>query len=188
MSFAYIQEAWGAPPGEGKKKRRPPTPEQFDQMDDRYLYTRRQPKERTYKPAMIEESRGNVYDVTPDDLYGPQGMRSGSPSTFMDYDDFYKSDFQYTSAVDDGGDAFTPLPQTQHLPPRQEAMIQAPQRISVLPQEQLRESFANDSHGASSMNACTREQMYLELVLYTVTGIFLILILEQFLQLGSKMP
>lgn len=176
MSFAYIQEAW-APPGASneKKKRRPPsTPEHFDQMDDKYLYTKRQPKA-NYRPAMIEESRGNVYDVTPQDI---NDLRPSN--NFMDYDDFYKSDFQYTSSIDDSQNIFEPI-----QAPRQEAPppLPMPRQEAMTPVSNLREPFMNNGYASTNM---TREQMYLELVLYTVTGIFLILILEQFLQLGSK--
>ena len=162
MSFAYIQEAWAGGQGGGKKKKRNTT-EQFDDIADRYMYTNKQPKERTttYRPTVIEQSKGAVYDVTADDAYTGQ-------LSFMDYDDFFKSDFQYTSLVDE------PPPRQEYEPPQP--------RVSVLPEVQhVREPFMN--HASPRV---TTEQMYIELVLYTLTGFFLILILEQFLQLGSK--
>jgi hypothetical protein len=169
MSFAYINEAWGLTPDPRRKKR------QADESipdQDRFAFASRIPKERipTIKVANIDSSKSNaIYDVTPAD----------TTSSFLEYDDFYKSDFQYTSNV------------TQEAPIQLQVPLPAPtQQQRIAYEEQMpvpaREHFAERSPHQTP--AVVREQMYIELLLYIVSGVFMILLLEQFVQLGTKIP
>jgi len=155
MTFAYINEAWGANTNEMKKKKKNVP------ACDTY---RRIPKEPVLsKQAVIDQDQ--VYHVQPNDIYEKDVQ-------FVEYDDFYKSDFQFSSKIDQDK---SPDPPVYHPPPVQEQSYEP--RIPVY------ENFASNTPTNCNLE---KEQMYLEFIMYVVCGIFMILILEQVLQLGTK--
>lgn len=158
MTFAFISEAWGPGTNELKKKKKVATCD---------LYKKMQKEPAVSKQAVLDQDQ--TYDVYPSDLYEKNVQ-------FVDYDDFYKSDFQYASKID------------EDQIPAEAAYIPPPPPLPVQEQaydnrRNVYENFAPNNSGNCNL---AKEQLYLEFMLYMVCGIFLILILEQVLQLGTK--
>lgn len=157
MTFAFINEAWGSCSGSNDKNRRKKAScENYKKLS----------KEVTIKPSVL--------DINP--------YESNNNNNFIEYDDFYKSDFQYSSKVESQKDqrheqVITTEDTYQTHVPEEE-------RVYEPPSQPVYEHF-NPPSPQPVMNP-QREQMYLEFILYVVCGIFMILILEQFMQLGSK--
>jgi hypothetical protein len=157
MTFAFISEAWGPSSNDLKKKKK--------NVATCDLY-KKMPKEPfVSKQAVLDQDQ--IYDVYPNDMYEKNVQ-------FMDYDDFYKSDFQYSSKIDDEQTLAPPAP-PPHYTPVQEQPYED--------RRPIRENFAPRVSGNCDL---AKEQLYLEFILYIVCGIFMILILEQVLQLGTK--
>ena len=220
-SYAFLDEAWNeqqhgvkssASSSSSNRRTRAKTPATYDmegRYNDQYTFTACKPGlTKQFRPTIIEEARGNVYDVANDDRAG-----CGSQS-FMDYDDFYRSDFQYTSDVVDADDAATDGRRLRrrdmsHDNHRRLHLVTTETTGSPAREEEeehcVRQEYLGDRSSSSSSLLPGREyfsqhppqqrqypvvseqQMTYELVLYTISGIFLILILEQFLQLGTKL-
>lgn len=180
-SFAYLKDAWVLPTDQKSKRKR--TPASYDvegRYNDSYTFNSCRPGlTKTYKPTIIDESRGNVYNVSYDD-----GLRQNTPSAqYMDYDDFYRSDFQYTSEVDDNY-AHENIERGNEK--RQTFSEEVERKVSYPSIRNDVNEYFSQTNG-NNRQASSKDQMAFELILYTISGIFLILILEQFLQLGTKM-
>jgi hypothetical protein len=161
MTFAFISEAWGPGTNELKKKKKIATCDSYKKM---------QKEPEVSKQAVLDQDQ--TYDVYPSDLYEKNVQ-------FVDYDDFYKSDFQYASKMEEDQ---TPAEETYHAPPPP-LPAQQQQQPPYADRHNVYENFA---HSASGNCNLAKEQLYLEFMLYMVCGIFMILILEQVLQLGTK--
>jgi hypothetical protein len=169
MTFAFINEAWGT--NDLKTTRRKT---KVNEVDNCALY-KNYPKDRigmdTNKATYIQ-NKTQVYDIQPDDY--------NKNIPFIDYDDFYKSDFQYATKIDEPKQVENPIIReeviTEHQPTFEESVI----RPHV---QDAYETFAQNA----SQSYDKKEQLYLEFILYIVCGIFLILILEQVLTIGTKL-
>lgn len=155
MTFAFINEAWGVNTDLKRKKKNIAT-------CDMYKKVTKEPV--TSKPAMLGQS--DIYNVYPNDMYD-------NNASFVDYDDFYKSDFQYSSKVNDDH-----VPTSEHIP-----QAPLPVQESIYKEQRTFEPFVSNVANNSDLS---KDQMYLEFILYVICGIFMILILEQVLQLGTK--
>lgn len=175
MSFALIHEAWGTPPPPPQKKRKGLLGGDVVGITERFM--------------PVNMGGKKTYDVSPDDLYDFQASRNGgrnaSGLSFIDYDDFYRTDFHYSSKIDDDDDdsnntVATVSQERQHPPP-----LSVQQEAASMEHFQQRQTEVVQNKDA--LEHKSKEQSYIEMVLYIVSGIFLILILEQFLQLGTKL-
>lgn len=121
-----------------------------------------------------------------------------SAGSFMEYDDFYSQDHQYSSPV---GTAVSDVGSSSHAPflpmgsggnvsaeqqrPRQEQPTreEATPASALPPPVQRFEQYENYDRNTGSKD----QRAVYDLVLYTLSGVFLILVMEQFIQLGRMM-
>ncbi|EFJ40432.1 hypothetical protein VOLCADRAFT_99764 [Volvox carteri f. nagariensis] len=183
-------------------------------VKSRFMYVRGHPRGREGDSVCnVVVGQESHYDASLAPLAATQaqvqvaGLSSSDPATlhpdgaFMEYDDFYGWDHQYTSVLDGtraghagggpgarwGSPCMTTSEQltvnTREMDQEGEAQQDAQQAAKVLsPPSSVAEGYIN-STGANASHM----KHVCDLLLYVLSGIFLILIMEQFLWLGMRM-
>lgn len=171
----------------------------YEPYSDRFMYVRGQPKSREGSGPRNIRANAQVtnasYDATtlpgqPTDVLAPSG-------SYVEYDDFYGTNLQYASYMNNSDIVTKTYEETAQEEEIQFADMQQPPHKTLSPQvygehvgasHSLVHSYPVPPHHKPLHSAKQDPTKYIyDLALHVLTGIFLILIMEQFLQLGTRL-
>lgn len=208
--YASLVDAWGVDSFKAPRKRRSPgtratspasamsaaglagyhyagSAEPFNQYTDRYMYVPHHPRSREAggERNVVMSEGESLYDATttvPPPLLGESVSPDG---TYMGYDDFYGNDMHYSSPIFDSRAQPAPAPAAAAAAAAPTTHMRNDPEASQPTVEGYTEYRMPQGTGAKVFD--TNSKAAFDLVLYAMSGAFLIIIMEQFIQIGRMM-